>query len=482
MSRRRWAAPLALLLAFVIVPLAVGDAGDLDTSFEGDGQAITDFGKSEFANGMAIQQDGRIVVVGVDTETTPPRFIRDFVLARYLGDGSLDPAFSGGRVRTDFAGNSDSAEGVVQQPDGKLVVAGWSGAQVAVVRYNGDGTLDAAFDGDGKALVSVGDAIAEANAVALQPDGRIVVAGDAGGGFADYDFALVRLNPNGSPDPGFGGDGAVVTDLTGGDEFGGSLAVQADGKIIAAGYARPSGNILLARYGADGGLDPSFDGDGKVTTTVSCCTGFPRLTLQSDGKILVAAASELLRYNVDGSLDSGFGDAGRVSMPENSALAVALQPDGKIVAAGTPRNAALHGFVVSRFAQDGSEDLDFSSNLVNVATALGQPVAGVGLQSDRKIVLAGSAGPDTGHVDFIVLRFLNPAPPSPRCRVPNVRGKTLVVARRSIKRARCAVGKVTRKPSRRVKKGRVISQSPRAGRLLPQNGKVKLVVSRGRAR
>jgi beta-lactam-binding protein with PASTA domain len=85
-------------------------------------------------------------------------------------------------------------------------------------------------------------------------------------------------------------------------------------------------------------------------------------------------------------------------------------------------------------------------------------------------------------MDFIVLRFLNSAPPAARCRVPNVRGKTLVVARRSIKRARCAVGKITRKPSRKVKKGRVISQSPRAGRLLPQNSKVKLVVSRGRAR
>ena len=137
--------------------------------------------------------------------------------------------------------------------------------------------------------------------------------------------------------------------------------------------------------------------------------------------------------------------------------------------------------MVSRYAKDGSEDPNFNSNLVNVVTT-GVPLAAVRLQSDRKIVLAGSTGPDSGHMDFIVLRFLNPAPPSARCRVPNVRGKTLAAARRSIRRARCTVGKVTRKPSGRVKRGRVISQSLRAGRLLPVGAKVRLIVSGGRRR
>ena len=131
--------------------------------------------------------------------------------------------------------------------------------------------------------------------------------------------------------------------------------------------------------------------------------------------------------------------------------------------------------------KDGSEDPTFNPNLVEVSQ-FGQPVAAVDLQSDRKIVLAGSTGPDSGHMDFIVLRFLNPAPPAARCRVPNVRGKTLRAARRSIRRARCAVGKVTRKASGKVKEGRVISQSPRAGRLVPVGAKVRLVVSRGSRR
>ena len=273
----------------------------------------------------------------------------------------------------------------------------------------------------------------------------------------------------------------MLTDLSGAEDVATSLAVQADGKIVAAGIALPSGDVLLARYASDGSLDASFDGDGKVRTTLPCCAIWPRLAIQTDGKILVAAGSQLLRYNADGSLDSGFGIDGRVSTTANRSDAVALQADGKIVLGGTPRDIAVRGFVVSRYAKDGSEDPNFNSNLVNVVTT-GVPLAGVRLQSDRKIVLAGSTGPDSGHMDFIVLRFLNPAPPSARCRVPNVRGKTLAAARRSIRRARCTVGKVTRKPSGRVKRGRVISQSPRAGRLLPVGAKVRLIVSGGRHR
>jgi uncharacterized delta-60 repeat protein len=481
-SRRLWIAASALLLAVAIVPLAVGDAGDLDPSFDGDGKVITDFGKNEYAHGMAIQQDGKIVVGGLDTESNPPRYYRDFVLARYLSDGSLDPAFGGGRVRTDFEGSGDSAEDVVEQPDGKLVVAGLSDRQFAFARYNNDASLDTTFSADGKVTLSFGEGSGGANAVALQADGRIVAAGEASGATSN-DFALARLNPNGSLDTTFG-SGVVLTDLSGAEDVATSLAVQADGKIIAAGMALPSRDVLLARYNANGSLDPSFDGDGKVRTTQPCCAIWPRLAVQSDGKILVAAGSELLRYNVDGSLDSTFGTAGRVSTTQISTQAVSLQADGKIVVAGTSRDVGLSGFWVSLYARDGTEDPNFNSMLVRAGTPTGLPVAAVGLQSDNKIVVAGSTGADTSHVDFIVLRFLNPAPPAPtpRCRVPNVRGKTLGVARRSIKRARCAVGKVTRKPSRKVKKGRVISQSPRAGRLLPQKSKVKLVVSRGRAR
>jgi uncharacterized delta-60 repeat protein len=484
MLRRPWIVSLALLLAVAVVPFAVGDAGDLDTSFDGDGKAITDFGKSEFAKGMAIQRDGKIVVVGLDTETDPPRYYRDFVLARYQRDGSLDPAFGGGRVRTDFAGFSDAAEGVVQQPDGKLLVGGWSGQQLAFARYNADASLDSTFDGDGKTLVSVGPASGSAHSVALQADGRVVAAGEVcGAGAPSCDFVLARLNSGGSLDTTFDGDGLAITDLSGTQEedVGTSIAVQPDGKIVAAGYAYPSRDVLLARYDANGSLDASFDGDGKVRTPLSCCALWPRLAVQADRKILVATGGHLLRYNANGSLDPRFGAGGVVSATANTIEAATLQPDGKVVVAGSPRDVAKRGVVVSRYAKDGSYDPNFNSILVSVET-WGPPVAAVGLQSDHKIVVAGDTGPDAGHLDFIVLRFLNPAPPQPRCRVPNVRGKALGVARRSIRRARCSVGNVSRKRSRSVRKGRVISQSPRPGRLVPLRSKVKLVVSRGPAR
>jgi uncharacterized delta-60 repeat protein len=481
-ARRPRVGFLTLLVAgLVFSPLTLAAAGDLDASFDGDGKVITDFGKNEYAHGMAIQRDGKIVVVGGDTELDPPRYSRDFILARYLSDGSLDPRFGGGRVRTDFAGGSDEAQGVVEQPDGKLVVAGLtaaeSGLQFAFVRYNPDASLDPTFDGDGKAVVSA-ELSWQALAVALQPDGRVVAAGEACD-TSSCDFALARLNPNGSIDTSFDADGMVLTDLSGGVDLATSLAVQADGKIVVAGIASPSGDVLLARYDANGSLDPSFDGDGKVRTSVSCCAIWPRLAVQSDGKMLVAAGSELLRYNVDGSLDPAFGTNGRVSTTENSTQAVALQPDGKIIAAGSPRNVALSGFVVSRYAKDGSDD--FSSSLVSAETPVGVPVAGVGLQSDRKIVLAGSTGSETPRrVDFIVLRFLNPAPPAARCRVPTVRGKKLRVARSAIRKAHCRIGKVIRKASKKVRRGRVISQRPKARTILPNRGKVNLVVSRGR--
>ncbi len=150
--------PIGLLFfaSLAVCSITFGAAGDLDPSFDADGKAITDFGKSDFAEGMVIQRSGKITVVGHDTETDPPRYYRDFVLARYLMDGNLDPAFGGGRVRTDFGGGSDSASDVVEQPDGRLVVAGWSAPgqqlQFAVARYNDDASLDSTFDGDGKAL------------------------------------------------------------------------------------------------------------------------------------------------------------------------------------------------------------------------------------------------------------------------------------------------------------------------------------------
>ena len=179
------------------------------------------------AAAVALQGDGRIVAVG----RTEGAGFTYFALARYNPNGSLDTSFSGdGRQTTDLGGG---AAAVALQGDGKIVAVGGTsdaaGANFGLARYNANGSLDPTFSGDGKQTTGFGGFSDRANGVALQGDGKIVVAGHAGG-----DFALTRYNPNGSPDPTFSGDGRQATDFGGSDEATG-VAVQANGKIVVVG-------------------------------------------------------------------------------------------------------------------------------------------------------------------------------------------------------------------------------------------------------
>ncbi|MFJ8163605.1 calcium-binding protein [Streptomyces sp. NPDC096136] len=410
--RRNAAAAVAAGLALVLAlpATALGAPGDLDPTFDGDGRVVTDFGGGGYdeSRGMVIQADGKIVTVGSTVPAAGGH--SDFALARYNPDGSLDPTFNGdgdndGRIQTDLRGGDDAAEAVAVQPDGKLVVAGYSsepdangsftvarfnpdgsldttfdgdgftvtdfgttgpqgaygvviqaggaivaagesGTSVAVARYNAaDGSLDPSFDGDGRVTTAFAGGSASAYDVALQSDNKIVIAGRSGYNYPsnDSDFALARYNPDGSLDTTFDGDGRVTTGFTGPDVANG-VKVQADGKIVTAGSA--GFDVALARYNpADGSLDTTFDGDGKVTTDFGTNTldGAADLALQSDGRIVAAGISQadfgVARYNTNGSLDTGFGTGGKVHTDVSSgyfdtAYAVALQSDGKIVVSG----------------------------------------------------------------------------------------------------------------------------------------------------
>jgi uncharacterized delta-60 repeat protein len=251
---------------------------------------------------------------------------------------------------------------------------------------------------------------------------------------------------------------------------------------LVGGYVGFGSAAILVRYMADGGLDNSFDGDGKVvlTTPTSSISG---LALQRDGKIVSAGGSSVTRFNSNGSLDTSFGSGGNAVpsfQPQGFAAAVAVQPDGKIVAGGS--RGFPNNFALARFQQGGSLDMTFGSGgMVETDLGAGDDVGwDLGIAPDGKIVLAGMSRPTSdGPFDFAVVRYLAAPPP---CKVPNVHGKRLAVAKASIKKARCRVGKVTRKASKRAKKGRVLSQSPRAGVLVPSATKVNLVVSKGRRR
>jgi uncharacterized delta-60 repeat protein len=339
--------------------------GTLDTSFSGDGKLMTGF----VASAVAIQADGKIVVAGwAGVQSGRGPYDATFALTRYNRDGTLDARFGvKGKVRTDFTAGWDGASGVAIQADGRIVVVGTAGSgpdtKFALARYNSDGTLDASFGGDGKVVTDFTAWRDGAKGVAIQADGRIVVVGIAGEGQVrvmsasrwarwrplDAKFALARYNSDGTLDASFGVKGKVKTDFTSGSDSANGVAIQADGKVVAAGEAGNSSGrpkFALARYNSDGTLDATFGVNGRVRTYVngrgSAANG---VAIQADGKIVaagVAAANAgnfaLARYNSDGTLDASFGANGRVMTDftprSDGAAGVAIQADGRIVAAG----------------------------------------------------------------------------------------------------------------------------------------------------
>lgn len=271
-----------------------------------------------------------------------------------LMDGNLDPTFDAdGRVTTPFGFgfSSDGATAVALQPDGKIVAAGIAGVldlDFALARYNPNGSLDTTFDTDGKVTTDFGSNNDGIGAIALQPDGRIVAVGTARVG-SGLNFALARYNKDGSLDPTFGTNGMVTTDFGFGGDGAKAVALQPDGKILVAGFATPIRGQLehfaLARYNPDGSLDTAFDIDGMVTTAFSSSDdSASAVVLQPDGKIVAVGGARfgglydfaLARYNADGSLDTTFDTDGMVttafSSSHDQASAVVLQADGKIVA------------------------------------------------------------------------------------------------------------------------------------------------------
>ena len=394
----------------------------LDTSFGVGGKVTTAFGGDDTA--MALQADGKIVMVGGSTDA--------FVLARYNADGSLDAGFgSAGLVTTDLIVGGiveEVARAVAIQADGRIVVAGYTGSfgrpgrptgdrfDFALARYNANGSLDTRFGTAGKVTSGV---IGRAFAVAIQTDGRIVVAGEAP---LTEDFALARYNADGSLDASFGTGGQLTTDLGNAPNLAGNIVLQPDGAIVVSGKPLGSGATLdhtdVARYLANGGLDASFGVGGKVT--LSGALVGEGLARQSDGKFVlvgsfvVGTVSQFAvrRLNANGSPDATFGTAGSVSTDFSGrgdiANAVAIQPDGKIVVAGKSSIAVNSNAAVARYTSSGALDTAFGNGfgILTVdffgSTDIAESVV---LQTDGKIVLGGLA---RNFVDGYGLARVNP--------------------------------------------------------------------------
>jgi uncharacterized delta-60 repeat protein len=306
-----------------------------------------------------------------------------------------------------------AANAIVLQPDGKIVAAGYAYNAVALVRYTTTGGLDPTFGSGGMVTTVIGGWRSGGFAIALQPDGKIVVAGTAGsmqpcGQFSS--FALARYTPDGTLDASFGSGGTVTTVIPCTDAVAYGAAIQADGKIVAAGrVASPStpSVFALARYTPGGSLDASFGSGGMVTTAIGDSNNSAAaIVLQPDGKIVVAGYSStvstnprfaLARYTITGSPDASFGSGGTVTTaigPFSEVLGAALQPDGKIVTAGFAENPTNHEFALARYTAAGSLDASFGIG-GTVTTAIGSgymaEAHAVALQPNGKIVAAGFA-------------------------------------------------------------------------------------------
>ncbi len=342
------------------------------------------------------------------------------------GAEELDRSFGDqGRVTTAVGHVGDQAHAVVVQPDGKIVVGGSSSNSAdldfAVIRYNPDGTLDSSFNSDGMVTTAVGRGDDEISALAVQDDGRILAAGYSVNGTA-RDFALVRYNVDGSLDTDFGQGGIVVTPVGNGDDEITSMAVDRQGRIVVAGYTTGTlGHaVAVGRYLADGSPDVSFGDHGITLTGVGKDVMARSMVLDPEGRIIVAgsytgdsglAGVVLLRYLGSGVLDTTFGTAGvAVSADERpcEGFGVRLQDDGAILVAGSVGDAGSRDTALFRFTADGRPDLSFAENGVLVSSVSpGDDMALAVAVRDNTISVSGFSTSTDGKRNFLFMTYAN---------------------------------------------------------------------------
>lgn len=435
---RRGSTNPVLLVAFVVVamavwaPPAIAAPGELDAGFGAGGVLSTDFGGTyDWAYATAVQPDGKIVAAGVSNGAGT----YDFALSRYQADGSIDPSFGhGGKVITDFATSFDWAYALVLQPDGKIVVGGVTDASgsrdFALARYRPDGSLDLSFGQGGRVIAKLRPLSADTvYGLALQPDGKLLAGGTT---FPDRlvlrpnaDFILARFTPEGSPDAAFGVAGAVTTDF--GKESwddARALALQSDGSVLLGGSTNAGNSrgvlfgadqLSLARYTPQGMLDGTFGDGGTVTVDGGSMVEAVRaLVLNPDGTIVAAGfvngehRGDLLlgRFTPSGGLDSTFGTDGLTITDLGSGSerleGVALQPDGWIVAAGQVAVDRHADFAVVRYDPNGRLDPSFGRDGLSSFDFGGREDRshGLALQPDGGIVAVGQS-----ETNFAVARF-----------------------------------------------------------------------------
>jgi len=348
-----------------------------------------------------------------------------FAMLQVQPNGTPDSSFGiNGRAFLGQAFIDNAIMGIARQQDGKIVATGYSQDSFAVVRFLANGTPDVTFGAGGivKGRFSVTWA-SEGIAVAIQPDGKIVMAG-----VGDQTFATARFNTNGTPDNTYGNNGLAVHyfDYPPGDIFQlKAMALQPDGKIVLGGTREPLslGDMFLARVKPNGTLDSNFGVNGTVAAAFDATTAdeLNALVLQPDGKIVIAGYSgdfsadgfALQRFNTDGSIDSSFGNNGKVftiltAGATNKATAIKLQGDGKILAAGLTGFGTTMDYGLVRYKADGTLDTSLDGDGIVVTDIIGIDEANsVAIQSDGKIIVSGNVDNSNINISHVGLaRYL----------------------------------------------------------------------------
>ncbi|MEO6334967.1 MAG: hypothetical protein ABIO91_08295, partial [Pyrinomonadaceae bacterium] len=349
--------------------------GSPDTGFGSNGLLTISFdpGANEMATAVVIQSDGKIVVAG-SAQSGATGW--DWGVIRINTNGTLDTSYNSpnGKAKINFSGE-DFANDMIIQPDDKVVITGTvrvnPNKDIAIARLTTSGVLDTTFVGPaGRVFIDISGNEDESFALARQSDGSLIMAGRSAG-LNGGDFLLVRMTSAGAIDTAFGFGGAVLTPIGTQNDSAYSVAMQPDGKIVAAGIAN-SGSFdeaAFARYTSTGALDTTFDGDGKVSYDIRASNSdvIRSVLIQTDGKIVGGGASGgsfiLVRLKTSGALDPTFGIGGKVATnvaPSNSgAHSAALQADGKIVAVGDGGGPGTFGFTAARFLTTPATDAPF---------------------------------------------------------------------------------------------------------------------------
>ena len=368
-----------------------GDHGRVTTPGNGEGRAVL------------IQPDGKVVTVG--PREVGQNFHFQFGATRHDANGNLDPSFgTGGIATTSLGGNDDKARDAALLPDGGFVAvgqadpAGLANVDFGVVRYTADGHPDPSFNSTGVETTDISGRGDVANAVAVQPDGKIVAAGEAETAPSFFDFALVRYNTDGTLDTSFDGDGIVTTDL--GSEFDDAtaIAIQPDGKIVVAGNTDQ--NVALARYLPNGKLDPTFNASGTVVSNIGANEA-DGVAITPGGTILIAGTRVgpqgnrdpfVASYGPNGKLNLGFGNSGvaqaDLSGQDDFGNDLVVDANGNIVVVGSASSATVSDMALVRFKPDGTIDKTLTTDFHGTGD-FGNALA---IDPQGRIVAAGTSG------------------------------------------------------------------------------------------